>query len=161
MSADMIRINRVENGFVISSRRTGSAPQTYSYTDRRSARSGAQVIGACLVMTRRTLLGLLVSSFVSRPAFGQTTTRNDGVYINGKRVAAEATLYRGNVELYAPARFTLAKLGDAVRLEIRYKNKIAIAINGIINRIIPGPRAPKTVDLVTVKITDFLTPEER
>ena len=37
MPSDMIRINRVDNGFVISSRREGTAPQTYSYTDRAVA----------------------------------------------------------------------------------------------------------------------------
>ena len=37
MLADMIRINRVHNGFVISSRRDGTVPQTYSYTDRAVA----------------------------------------------------------------------------------------------------------------------------
>lgn len=37
MPSDMIRINKVENGFVISSRKEGTAPRTYSYDDRAVA----------------------------------------------------------------------------------------------------------------------------
>lgn len=43
MPTDMIRINKVHNGFVISSRREGTVPQTYSYTDRAVARTVDEV----------------------------------------------------------------------------------------------------------------------
>ena len=44
MTADMIRINRVANGYVISSRKAGVAPSTYSYTDRAIARTVDEVM---------------------------------------------------------------------------------------------------------------------
>jgi len=43
MVADMIRINKVANGFVISSRKGGRVPQAYSYTDRAVARTTDEV----------------------------------------------------------------------------------------------------------------------
>ena len=42
--SDMIRINLVQNGYVISSRRAGVVPQAYSYTDRAVARTVDEVL---------------------------------------------------------------------------------------------------------------------
>ena len=50
--ADMIRVNRVANGYVVSSRRAGVAPSTYRYTDRAIARTVDEVVDVV-----RALLG--------------------------------------------------------------------------------------------------------
>ena len=42
--SDMIRINRVANGYIISSRKAGVAPSTYSYTDRAIAHTVDEVV---------------------------------------------------------------------------------------------------------------------
>lgn len=41
--SDLIRINKVQNGFVISSRKEGAVPQNYSYTDRAIATTVEEV----------------------------------------------------------------------------------------------------------------------
>ena len=41
--SDMVRINRVENGYIISARRIGTAPQSYAYTDRAIAHTVDEV----------------------------------------------------------------------------------------------------------------------
>jgi hypothetical protein len=41
---DMVRINAVENGYVISARRRGQKPQSYAYSESFVAKTWAEVI---------------------------------------------------------------------------------------------------------------------
>jgi len=43
-TSDMIRVNKVDNGYVISSRKAGTVPQNYSYTDRAVAKTIDEVL---------------------------------------------------------------------------------------------------------------------
>lgn len=52
MKADLIRINRVENGYVISARPEGRVPQSYAYTDRAVAKTVDEVLSIVERMLR-------------------------------------------------------------------------------------------------------------
>ena len=53
--SDMVRINVVPGGYIVSSRKAGVAPSTYSYTDRAVARTFDELI---------VILGRLLSAAV-------------------------------------------------------------------------------------------------
>ena len=61
IAADMIRINVVPGGYIVSSRKAGVAPSTYSYTDRAVARTFDE-----LVAILRTLLAPDVHHYSER-----------------------------------------------------------------------------------------------